>query len=360
MLQRLVIVVLVLFGASASSFAQTNTKGVEFNTQSSNPCGASMSCMYTTSTGVKVLSTAADGATAGALEVNTSTSWSNAAARLISLATNGTERLAFLAAGLLQVNRPSIGTAQTAGMSLVNATAAAAGAQQFSPALEQCGNGWKTDATAASQQVCWKMQARPVEGAGAPTEELAFWSSINGSAYAEKVNFNVNAVGTVYLKNPNGGRLQLSAGETAMLSPSGNGAFGAQNAYTWWYLGVTGLDMVSGQVTPSGNGTVLWGDGTHNFKGIYGSWYSTQEGAQLTAAATITPTSGQHHVTGATTIDTIATTNIQGNSELLLIADGGTITWSASGNILAAGTITQDKAQFFRWSTASSKWAAQQ
>lgn len=92
MLQRFILVALVLLGVSATSFAQTNTKGVEFNTQSSNPCGVSMSCMYTTSTGVKTLSTAGDGATAIAYQVNTSTAWSNAAAKLLSLATNSVEK----------------------------------------------------------------------------------------------------------------------------------------------------------------------------------------------------------------------------------------------------------------------------
>lgn len=104
MLQRLasIIIALVVLGTTLPSFAQTNTKGVEFNTQSSNPCGASMSCLYATSTGVKALSTAADGATAIALYVNTSTGWVNAAARLVSLATNSAEKFYVLADGTVR------------------------------------------------------------------------------------------------------------------------------------------------------------------------------------------------------------------------------------------------------------------
>ena len=80
-------------------------------------------------------------------------------------------------------------------------------------------------------------------------------------------------------------------------------------------------------------------------------------GAQLTAAATITPTTAFHHVTGATTIDTIAVTNLgTGNPTLYLVADGGTITISAAGNVLSACTIAQDTMRSFIYDVALTKW----
>lgn len=76
----------------------------------------------------------------------------------------------------------SIGTAATAGHTLINTTAASAGAQQYSPALYWQGSGWKTDATAASQTVAFLSRVRPIQGAAAPTGVIEFMSSINGGA----------------------------------------------------------------------------------------------------------------------------------------------------------------------------------
>jgi hypothetical protein len=55
----------------------------------------------------------------------------------------------------LHISTASLGVTQatTSGLSLVNPTAAAAGAQQISPELRLRANGWKTNATAASQTV---------------------------------------------------------------------------------------------------------------------------------------------------------------------------------------------------------------
>lgn len=81
----------------------------------------------------------------------------------------------------------SIGTAQTANLLVTNKTSAGAGAQQYSPLFELEGQGWKTNATAASQSVKWGVQTRPVQGAANPTGDLVFWSSINGGSYTEKM-----------------------------------------------------------------------------------------------------------------------------------------------------------------------------
>src|ERR1700722_8197979 len=62
------------------------------------------------------------------------------------------------------VTLTAIGTAATSGFKLLNSTAAAPGAQQYSPALQLSGQGWKTTATAASQQCDWQIQCVPVQG----------------------------------------------------------------------------------------------------------------------------------------------------------------------------------------------------
>jgi hypothetical protein len=66
---------------------------------------------------------------------------------------------------------------------LRNATAAAAGAQQYSPSIYLAGQGWKTDATAESQECAWQITNIPAQGAAAPSTSLQFLYSVDGAAY---------------------------------------------------------------------------------------------------------------------------------------------------------------------------------
>lgn len=86
----------------------------------------------------------------------------------------------------------SLGTTSTDGVGLYfqNSTAAAAGAQQISPAITLEGQGWKTAATAASQSVAYKMYVTPSQGSTAPSGQLSFYYSINGAAYIEQLRLN--------------------------------------------------------------------------------------------------------------------------------------------------------------------------
>lgn len=73
------------------------------------------------------------------------------------------------------------------GVMLINSTAAAVGAQQWSPRLRLTGQGWKTTATAASQAVDWIVENQPVQGAANPTTTLVFSSQVNGAGFAAKL-----------------------------------------------------------------------------------------------------------------------------------------------------------------------------
>lgn len=73
-------------------------------------------------------------------------------------------------------------------MLLTNNTAAAAGAQQYSPAIRLTGQGWKTDATAASQATDWRIYNQPVQGAANPSTTLLFDSSVNGAAFVNRLS----------------------------------------------------------------------------------------------------------------------------------------------------------------------------
>lgn len=91
--------------------------------------------------------------------------------------------------GNSRFQRDSIGVTATKALSLVNTTDAAAGAQQYSPALFFRGNGWKTDATAGSQTCDWQMYVRPSQGTSAPTNDFVMSQSINGAAYTVVYQF---------------------------------------------------------------------------------------------------------------------------------------------------------------------------
>jgi hypothetical protein len=88
-------------------------------------------------------------------------------------------------ASRLNVVTNALGVTQTttSGLLLANTTAAAAGAQQMSPELRFRGNGWKTNTTAASQTVDFRLDVLPIEGAANPTGNLRFGASINGAAF---------------------------------------------------------------------------------------------------------------------------------------------------------------------------------
>lgn len=81
----------------------------------------------------------------------------------------------------LTLGRSGIGTTSTDGIILVNNTAATVGAQQYSPRLRLTGQGWKTNATAASQTVDWVIENQPVQGAANPTTLLNIGSVINAT-----------------------------------------------------------------------------------------------------------------------------------------------------------------------------------
>jgi hypothetical protein len=102
---------------------------------------------------------------------------------------------------ILSLIRRGIGVTSTDGGRLSNTTAAAAGAQQYSPRSCWEGQGWKTDATAASQSVVFCMETQPVQGSSAPSGNFVLKASINGGAFSTVGTFtsggNFTAAGTV-------------------------------------------------------------------------------------------------------------------------------------------------------------------
>lgn len=162
----------------------------------------------------------------------------------------------------------SLGTTVTngAGIWLLNNTAAAAGAQQISPILRWEGNGWKTNATAASQVVGMKAYLLPVQGAAAPTATLKFLADINGSNTT--MQFDLNS---------DGGRLELMASGVRIQT---NG-------------GATGGISLNGSAPSSGRIDMTAGSFQIN---TAGGWNAAGSGVLINTSSSITHTSGTAHL----------------------------------------------------------------
>jgi len=113
------------------------------------------------------------------------------------------------------ITKTAIGTTQSDayGLGLLNTTAAAADAQQYSPPLVFRGSGWKTDATAASMKVEFMQDVRPVQGA-APTGYWGVYPSVNDAAYSATPALAVTSGGNVGIgTTAPGAKLHLSGGD---------------------------------------------------------------------------------------------------------------------------------------------------
>lgn len=89
------------------------------------------------------------------------------------------------ATDILTHTHDAVGATSADGYVLQNTTAAAAGAQQYSPRFRLRGYGWKTNSTAASQSVDCAWELRPVQAAAAPTGNYVLSCSIAGGAYSD-------------------------------------------------------------------------------------------------------------------------------------------------------------------------------
>lgn len=103
-----------------------------------------------------------------------------------------------------EINIQNIGVAETIGMHYHNQTAAALGAQQYSPMLVLEGQGWDDTVTQATAETLMSMQLQPVQVASSlPTADLVFKSNINAAGYTEAARLSsggdLTVQGTIYV-----------------------------------------------------------------------------------------------------------------------------------------------------------------
>lgn len=167
----------------------------------------------------------------------------------------------------LQVNHDanSITINDANGLFLANATAAIAGTQSASPPIVLQGNGWKTNAPAASQDVRFRMYVLPTQSTTNPIGFFIIQSSINNAAYQDRLT--LTSTGVLAASN-----LQASSVSSASQILGGSTTTGTQVyrttnggsnvspaitsifSFTAGALG-TAIDNTNGFVLSAGNGT---------------------------------------------------------------------------------------------------------
>lgn len=93
---------------------------------------------------------------------------------------------------LLDLIQNGIGTTSTDGLLLTNTTAAAVGAQQYSPRLRLRGNGWATGSGGSSKTADWIVEVKPSQST-LLSNQLWFSSSINNAGYAQIMGLTSDA-----------------------------------------------------------------------------------------------------------------------------------------------------------------------
>lgn len=109
-------------------------------------------------------------------------------------------------------------TGSTNGGRLINTTAAALGAQQYSPFLQLSGKGWSTGSS-ASQAVDFRLVTVPIQGS-TPTGELAILSSINGGAWTNR--FSIRSAGGFRVAGPGTAIIDVSGTDLIQFKENGN------------------------------------------------------------------------------------------------------------------------------------------
>ncbi len=147
----------------------------------------------------------------------------------------------------------------TNGVSVVNSTPAADGAQQYSPPLMIEGRGWATG-VAASQTVLWALQTQPVQGAS-PSGNLVFASSVNGAAAT--VQLKITSDGVVTITNATTVPSSTAASTADLYVDSGTTKIRSSNGVvtTLAPVGASGgttktLDKITGNVSTTDGSTV--------------------------------------------------------------------------------------------------------
>lgn len=130
----------------------------------------------------------------------------------------------------------ALGTTPTAGLSLINTTDAALGAQQVSPGLVLQGEGWRSG-NSTNHTVAMRQHVLPVQGSSA--DPLGRWTlgiSIDGGAYSNVGSWGLDVFGASTLD---------FATSQAMITVAGTGRlnYNYSNSAAWTLVGNSGISV---------------------------------------------------------------------------------------------------------------------
>ena len=183
----------------------------------------------------------------------------------------------------LNFNQNSETQADANGILLANSTPAILGTQSISPAIVWQGNGWKTTATAASQETRWRADVLPIQGTSAPTSQWQLSYSINGAAYTNVLTVNSNATGVGVIVT---GKLVVNTGDLQ----KGNFVAGGNNAYqsSQILVGLADTSLQSYRTTSGGSSIatklLCIYNGSNSASGTLGIVADAVNGLMFTAA----------------------------------------------------------------------------
>lgn len=214
----------------------------------------------------------------------------------------------------------------TTSMIFINNTAAAAGAQQESPSLVLQGNGWKTNATAASQVVKYRIKVLPVQAAANPTGMMYVGYSINAAGYTDAFSFS--SAGQFHASTLDATTTISAGGGVSGTSWSGNAA--STNAVTNIQTTPTnGFSVTNG--TASTSGVPVQYSPAYRLMGTAWDGSATQ---QADFRFFVKPVNGASPITHSTVFQ--AGINNAGYVDVLTIGNNGKFTFLATNT--AAGT----------------------
>lgn len=201
------------------------------------------------------------------------------------------------------------GAANTSGNGelLQASTAATSGNQYYAPPIIQCGNGWKTAATAGSQANCFKIEEVPIQSGTNPMATLLLSTNTNGGAWTKLFYFgqesNLLSIwpGSVTVDTPgnsnsnfgfqcSGTSCGINGTSTSGLYIGGQGVFFVRSGAT---AGLATIDGVNGLLTKLGN-VATAGYGVPTIRASSPAQNSNgTSGTPATATATVGPTNLQ-------------------------------------------------------------------
>ena len=224
-----------------------------------------------------------------------------------------------------------------AGLTVRNTTAAVAGTQSASPYFVLTGQGWKTNATAGSQQVDFRQYVLPVQGAANPTAQWTIQKSINSESFVDVLTL----LGT------------SGSADTTLTIGSSSAALSIATSSGFYST----LSVGSGSIRFSLGGTISVNtayDSQVLGSGIYLGWSSTAAATGTADVLLYRDAAATLALKNSTTAQTLRVYGTTTGSKYLSLAHNGTnATISASsGSVLISSLPTSNPGPGILWNNA--------